>query len=53
VDLIEKWMKSNTDLGKTTICKLTSYFYFQHKNCDKIKISVIFRKAFGVAPQGK
>ena len=53
VDLIENWIKSNTDLGTTTICKLTLYFFFQQENCDRINISVIFRKAFDVAPQGK
>lgn len=53
VDLIENWIKSNTDLGRTCICKLTLCFYLQQENCDKINVSVIFRKGFDVAPQRK
>lgn len=41
------------DLGNTTICKLTFYFYFQQESCKKINISVISRKAFDITPQRK
>lgn len=36
VDLTENWIKCSMDLGKSNICKLSSYLYFQQKNVIKL-----------------